>query len=278
MDPDIDTDPAIMRAGWWGARFYELLLKVSAKKDLKGRVPVEFQDFGWLARMWNLQPDDLEAMGLTELGVAATMARAQDAATRAGLILVDGEGAWVLKGWEKYYRPGKPAKQRTAEYEERQREKGLTRVDGRWISSRAGADPHDPHKTHDTPPTPPTHTTPPTHVDSAGERSGNHVVAVPEKPTVPDDEWTCDHFEDYAQAKRFEEGLPPEGGRSRVPKSSLAAWWSSLAMAGFTPREARLGFVAFGNDPYWKGQGLPLRGFLSQWTKYVRKELVARAG
>lgn len=156
LDPDIDSDPAIMSAGWWGARFYELLLKVSAKKDLEGRITPEYQNLKWLARIWNLSDDDCAVRD-----PAGTMLIARDSAIAAGLIRIDGDD-WVLRGWEKYYRPAKAPAQRTAEYEQRQREKGLTRKGGRWAPAEESSGPHDPHETHATPPTPPTHSTPPT--------------------------------------------------------------------------------------------------------------------
>jgi hypothetical protein len=103
-----------------------------------------------------------------------------------------------------------------------------------------------------------------------------HVPAVPSKPDKPDDSWDSDDFASWANVKRFEEeGLPPD---RKFNTRDVSAWWSALRMAGFTTRDARKGFVEFGNDPYWLERKLPIKAFVSQWEKYVRKNEVRRAG
>lgn len=155
LDPDIDSNPEVMMAGWCAARFYELLLKVSARKDLHGRIPRDFQNLTWLARMWNLTPADASDPN-------AFMAKARDQAISGGLVTVDGED-WLLRGWEKYYRPAKSGAQRQAEYEGRERAK-LTAATIKPVSPDVPA--VSPNATDETDATPPTPPTPPTHSTS----------------------------------------------------------------------------------------------------------------
>lgn len=285
LDPDIDSDPAIMRAGWAGARFYELLLKVSAKKDLKGRITHEYQDLEWLARLWNLGPTDMGEA----IQVAAFMARAKDAAQRGGLVTVDGDGAWIIRGWEKYYRPAKSGKQRQAEYEARQLTNltGLTKPDEAPSASvspdeedSASVSPDAPDETdatsrHVTPRTPPT---PPTYVERAPAGKG-FVPLVPEKPTKPDEAWDGLDFWAWAQAKRAEAGFPSE---RRPNERTVSTWWAARCMEGITAKQLRLAFVAFGNEPFWVAKErkppIPFGGFLSQWDRFISPEVNRVAG
>lgn len=258
LAPDIDTNPEIMRAGWWGARFYELLLKVSALKDLKGRVPPDYQDLEWLARMWNLGPDDFGAA----VTVAAIMARSKDSAQRAGLFTVDG-GDWVLRGWEKYYRPAKPGAIRQAEYEKRQREKrasGLTAADG-------------PDETDATSPTPPTPLHPPTPQEEAkapAPFAGEAVAATVVPPTKPPDAWSEVDFWAWAQSIREKGGLYAEDPPRK--REALSRWWSQALMSdGITPAVLKETFYNFGRSEHWGGveTPYPFAAFMSEWRKFL---------
>jgi hypothetical protein len=334
LDPDIDSDPAIMSAGWWGARFYELLLRVSARKDLKGRIPPEYQNLTWLARIWNLDAEDIARMQI-----------ARDAALDAGLIRLDG-GDWILKGWEKFYSPAKSGAQRQSEYEGRirdlgsvyfvecgvtgrvkigtsanpgarflelqtgsptkllllgsipgglRRERELQKqfkhlsVGGEWFApdpeltgliraltgtdAADAADKTDATSLHST-----SHHSTSQHVERAAPEK-SFVASIPEKPERPDDEWGAMDFWAWAQAKRREEGLPPE---RRPNERAVSAWWSAAQMQGVTAKQLRLAFVAYGNDPYWTDRSrkppVPFGGFVSQWERFVEPGEASHAG
>ncbi len=252
LTPDIDSDPAIEAAGWCAARVYELLLKVSALKDKRGRLERQFQAPGWLARRWNLTAADLPGV-LPEDLIANGIARL----AAVGLIHQDGEDL-VLAGWDKYYKPAQSNAERQASF----RKKGSVT---RNASNESNA-------TSPTPLHPPT----PLHVDVAPTPPKSaHVPVVPEKPTAEDASWGSDEFIAYANAKRFEEGLPPD---KKFNVREVAAWWSALLMSGYTPRDIRVGFVAFGNDAYWRPRKLPIAGFVSQWERFIEKAEVRHAG
>lgn len=119
LDPAIDDDPDLQDAGWVGARVYELLLKICGKRDLRGRIPVKLQRRDWLAAQWNLQPTDLEALGvplerrdpaqLVELGLRALHQVSAELKANGGgtpLLLVEEDGTWLLPGWAKVYGTG----------------------------------------------------------------------------------------------------------------------------------------------------------------------------
>lgn len=103
----------------------------------------------------------------------------------------------------------------------------------------------------------------------AAAAARKNVPAIPEKPDTPDELWTEDTFVDWMQAKRFhEEGLPVDTKARRTGVKDLLR---TAMMEGFELPDIRNGFVAYGNDPYWKKQGIPINGFVSQWRQYVRK-------
>ncbi len=98
LDPLIDQDPDMIKAGWLGARVWELLLKVSGAMDLYGRIPPKYQDTAWLCRFWNLNPGDLPVSPTTiiEEGLRKLLEVRQ--------VTTDGSD-WVLEGWEEFYGP-----------------------------------------------------------------------------------------------------------------------------------------------------------------------------
>jgi hypothetical protein len=275
LAPDIDSDPDIEEAGWVGARVYELLLKVSALKDLRGRIPPGLQHPGWLVRRWNLRADDLPGVipaQMVERGVARLI--------DVGLLTVE-DGVWVIVGWEKFYRPRETSTARVRKHREtlKHDETHETDVTPETHTSL--------HSTHSTPPKE-TYVRAPDPVSAMGavtvpsvvagatpDRRGQdsqlrHVPAVPEKPVRPDDTWDAATWIAWMQAKRFEEGLPPD---TKFDERAVANAFSAALMAGFTPKDLRMAFVAFGNDPYWLEKRLPIRGFISQLTeKYLRKQ------
>jgi hypothetical protein len=112
----IDTDPGLEIAGWCAARVYELLLKVSAQYDLYGRIPAERKSSVWLAKRWNLTAADLPGVRPEDF-IANGIARLLE----TGKLIEDGD-AWVIRGWEKFYRPAKTAAERKAEQRKREDE------------------------------------------------------------------------------------------------------------------------------------------------------------
>ncbi len=264
LDPDIDSDPTIMRAGWWGARFYELLLKVSGKKDLKGRIPPEYQDLKWLARIWNLAEEDCAVRD-----PAGTMCIARDAALGAGLMSVESDGSWLIRGWEKFYKPARPGKDRTRDWRDRQRLRDECDETPSRASEQSHGDARDEcdatplHTTHSTPPTP----------QKREETPAAHFPVKTEKPAKDDDLWDGMDFWAWAQAKRGEDGLATE---RRPNERTVGAWWSAVRMSGFSTKAMRLAFVAFGNDPYWSDKArappVPFGAFLKRWQDFARQE------
>lgn len=116
LAPDIDTDPELEDAGWWAARVYELLLKVSALKDRHGRIGPEYQRSSWLARRWNLTPDVLNGTPperVIEGGIASLK--------RVGKLSMDGD-VLVIVGWDRFYKPAKTNAERQSEHRASRRE------------------------------------------------------------------------------------------------------------------------------------------------------------
>jgi hypothetical protein len=291
LAPDIDSDPDIEEAGWVAARVYELLLKVSAMKDLRGRIPPQFQHRGWLVKRWNLRHDTLPGIVPAEM-LAAGVVRL----LAVGLLAEDGED-WVITGWEKFYKPAKSGAERTNNWRARNK---VTCDDGDEAAShvtgpkaRDGGDECD--ATHVTPPThaltSPTHDVrAPDPVSAMGavvipsvaqgaepgrraDDAPRNVPGTPEKPTRPDEAWGAMDFWAWAQAKRHEAGLQPE---RRPNERTVSSWWSHAHMQGATPKALRRAFIAFGNDPYWtakdKKPPVPFGGFVSQWERFMEPE------
>lgn len=148
--PDIDSDPDIEAAGWAGARVHELLLKVSAMKDLRGRITPQYQNRAWLAKRWNLGADDLPGV-LPEDFISNGVARL----LKVGLLADDG-GGWVIRGWDKFYSKPKTGKERTQDWRDRGSERDGGDA-GDVCDARDVCDATPPH-----PPTPPTPLHPPT--------------------------------------------------------------------------------------------------------------------
>ncbi len=113
LAPDIDTDPALEEAGWAAARVYELLLKVSAAKDLQGIITPEFQRYTWLAKRWNLSKADLPGVEPEDF-IAGGVSRL----IGVGKLTVQGQ-CWVISGWDKFYRPAKSGAERTNDWRKR---------------------------------------------------------------------------------------------------------------------------------------------------------------
>lgn len=162
LAPDIDSDPDVFDAGFWGGRVFELLLKVSALKDLRGVVRPQYQRTGWLARQWNLSQEDLFGHPPAEV-----IAKGVENLLAVGLLTREGEN-WVIRSWEKYYDPPVSNSERSKGWRERQRAAAEAESAAN-VATRTerhdGRDVHDGRDTllHPTPPNPtPPNTTQPT--------------------------------------------------------------------------------------------------------------------
>ncbi len=149
LDPCIDSDPDVEAAGWCAARVFELLLKVAAWKDLQGCIPTQYQSVAWLAKRWNLAPDDLPGVKPEDFianGIARLFA--------AGLLSQSPDG-WLIRGWDKFYKPARTNAERQQDLRDRRgpsrkpEEITVTPVT-RNESNESNATPHHPHH----PPTP----------------------------------------------------------------------------------------------------------------------------
>jgi hypothetical protein len=94
--PASDMHPQIRRAGFWGATVFRALCRMSARHDLDGEIPPQYQDMDDLADVLRC-PDN-----------ADDLRRGLDASVRVGLLRREpiGEGhgeVWVIDGWLAIY-------------------------------------------------------------------------------------------------------------------------------------------------------------------------------
>ena len=107
FDPLIFEHPKMTEVGWFSTQVYILLLSVSAKYDLHGRITSGYQDPTWLAARWSVDYGDLEAE--PQVAIKNAMARLLDPS--AGLFEVDADGSWVILGWSERYEVAQTATQ-----------------------------------------------------------------------------------------------------------------------------------------------------------------------
>lgn len=103
-----------------------------------------------------------------------------------------------------------------------------------------------------------------------------HGPLVYEPPTTPPEQWLFPDFEAWFQCRRQAAGLPAES--RRLGHREGATWWSACLMTPNVNAQVlkRAVINGFGQDKHWEAEGFPMRGFISQWDKYVSKE-VSRA-
>lgn len=226
LDPDIDSDPDVEDAGWVGARVFELLLKVSAKKDLRGRIPPQFQARGWLARRWNLTAEDLPIRpeDLISNGVQRLIS--------VGLVTLE-DGCWCIRGWDKFYSPPKTNAERQAEFRERAAEK---RNESNARNESNGTPPDT------TPPTPPDYTPPPP----------TKLAVVEEKKPTEDDFWA------WSQVARARMGLPPEPARPKKLEK-----WHEAAEPKHGADALMHSYERYLEDDHFRETGWPMAVFIS---------------
>jgi hypothetical protein len=165
IKPDIDTDPELEAAGWTAARVYELLLKVSAMKDLRGRLPPECLKPEWLAKRWNLTGDSWPGIDPMRF-IVHGLEKLHD----VGKLYTDAsDGTTVIRGWENFYKPSKSTAERSREYRQRHgpSHSPVTHHEAsrRHVTEEVPVTQSDAvtrHERHATPPTNTTHSTPPT--------------------------------------------------------------------------------------------------------------------
>lgn len=217
LDPAIDSDPALEEAGWWATRVYELLLKISAMRDLRGRIPAECQRPAWLAKRWGL-PANLDAEDI--------LPGCLDALVAVGKLQREDDGALVISGWKKWYPTPKTGAERTAAWRDRQRS------DDRDDRDECDEGPSQAVTVTDTYSTPP-HPTPPdtsrssSSTSSVGPRTG---AAAGNNGVDPGKLWEA------IQASRTAHGLEAEG----ASPMGWTAWVRQSAQAAGENAQERI--------------------------------------
>lgn len=254
IDPAIDEHPGLERAGWWAARVFELLIKVSGRKDFHGEIPLEYLDPVWLAKRWNLGASDIpgaDPSALIETGLDALLAIPKKHA------VVERRGdALVILGWEDIYgRRAKSNAERQAEYRERQAKERNENNGSNGGSLRVTRS-HDEALTST-----PHHTTP--HNKPPPPSSAPAAALLPEKL---DQEEAIACF-DACQELRRKSGRAPDAMPAR---DKLGVWYDSLrndfgdraraaalsAYAAFLGEERfaqpRKAWAVFAKDAVWR--------------------------
>lgn len=217
--PDIDTDPDLEAAGWAAARVYELLLKVSGLKDLRGRIPPEYQKPSWLARRWNLTADDLPGVNPEDF-IAGGISRL----LQVGKLRADGS-ALIITGWDGFYAKRDLSTPRVQKHRETARNTCV------GVKRSETAETDETEET-DTPPTPPT---PPTPLHSTGQEppppAGRSAVA-------------ADLLWRGFQMVRLESGEEAE----RAPSRAFVAWAGSEEVRSEAPQALLNAYARFLDD------------------------------
>lgn len=247
LAPDIDSDPEFEEAGFWATRVYELLLKVSALKDLRGRIPPEYQKPSWLNRRWGLSAADLG--GIEPEQVIAT---GIDKLLEVGKLRRE-EQALVIGAWAKFYDPPKSNAERQAEF--RAREKARREAE----EAAARNESNGRNESNATPPHPPTSPTPPTpqHPTATGG-AGVAEEKLPPGTEYPPD---ADGFWTFAQEERVARGLSKETKR---PKGF--AEWEAIARAQVGPDSLARAYQSFLDDadPNFRAKDKPMGVFVKE--------------
>lgn len=72
VDANLDTNPKISKAGFWGSVVFQLILRLNKLRDGNGVLPLSCIDGGYLARLLNLHDAeglDMDAESLCRMGV-----------------------------------------------------------------------------------------------------------------------------------------------------------------------------------------------------------------
>jgi len=97
QDGNSDSNPKIRRAGYWGARTYEALCRISADFELGGKIPAHYADPSYLAdrtmAIQILPPDEAEA------AIAAGLERLGTKDPKWALVELHEDGSLTILGW-----------------------------------------------------------------------------------------------------------------------------------------------------------------------------------
>lgn len=97
QDGNSDANPKIQRAGFWGARVYEGLCRISADFELEGRIPAHYADPTYIAR--RIMATDILPLEEAEEAVAQGLERIAVDDPRWQLVAIDPDGCLTILGW-----------------------------------------------------------------------------------------------------------------------------------------------------------------------------------
>jgi hypothetical protein len=145
QDGNSDSNPKMIKAGFWGTVVFQALCRVSADHELGGEIPAEYADPEYLARRLRLDADralaPLWASGLTPVDVL------RDGVTRCrhSLLVTESDGGGLtISGWPDRNEEGSSSTVRMRKKRERDRLERLAReqndVTGDGVTSRDSTD------------------------------------------------------------------------------------------------------------------------------------------
>ncbi|WP_373047199.1 hypothetical protein [Vulgatibacter sp.] len=103
QDGNSDSNPKIQRAGFWGARVYECLCRISADFELDGTVPAHYVDPTYLAR--RMMATDVLPLEQAEAAISKALAKLADPEPKWQLIAIDEQGDVTIIGWRRAEEP-----------------------------------------------------------------------------------------------------------------------------------------------------------------------------
>lgn len=99
---DRSRHPQLFKAGFLGSLAFDALCDVAAEFDLGGVIPAQYCDPAWLAARSLIEPAEFGADPLDpDVTASRYMSLGLTAAEAAGLISRDGQGSWLIDGWER---------------------------------------------------------------------------------------------------------------------------------------------------------------------------------
>lgn len=117
VSPFFDEHPDVEAAGWGAAQLFQFLLRLSGKMDQRGKVRACQLEPSWIARRWNLSPEDIGGQD-----VLLFIGRGLKKLLEVRLVTIERDtGDVLIPGWERYY---KPRAQTPAERKRKQRANG----------------------------------------------------------------------------------------------------------------------------------------------------------
>lgn len=256
LDPDIDTDPELEEAGWWAARVYELLLKVSGKYDLRGRLPPQYRSAPWLARRWNLT-----AAAIPNVNAEVIILGAISALKKVGKVREE-DGALVIAGWEKFYNPRKSSTARVRAFRESRKRDETDETQAPF------------HETHETQADVSRNASVSRNGETLLTHSPTHVTHPPTAgASLPAGDQGAEFF-GRCQDKRHR----LHGDEEVRRPAEFDGWFpGALAYAGGDVGLLDRAYGLFLKDDYWRGERHPFKGFIGgqkkpdRWKDWVEK-------